>query len=156
MVATILTATSFAHREHGQRIALYLHVVSWVMQFIGHGVAEGRAPALLDNILGGACHRSQVLHSVLTLLSSCVFSSLLRSSRGVLKVMRGSRSFDDDSLDRCCSSSATVKISTRSSTTTSEMRLPSSGKYRETKHVLLRKTFEGCFQMICSNFLHIP
>jgi len=58
MVAMVLTATSYAHREHGQRIALYLHVFSWVMQFIGHGVAEGRAPALLDNIAGGVSHRS--------------------------------------------------------------------------------------------------
>jgi len=54
MVATVLTATSFAHREHGQRNALYLHVGSWIMQFIGHGVGEGRAPALLDNLLGAA------------------------------------------------------------------------------------------------------
>lgn len=28
------------------------HAFSWIMQFIGHGVAEGRAPALLDNLLG--------------------------------------------------------------------------------------------------------
>lgn len=97
MVVMVLTATSYAHREHGQRNALYLHVFSWVMQFIGHGVAEGRAPALLDNIAGGAFHRSHVLHSVLTLLSSCVFSSLLRSSRGVLKVIQCPRSFDHDS-----------------------------------------------------------
>ncbi|KAJ1569849.1 hypothetical protein HK096_000285, partial [Nowakowskiella sp. JEL0078] len=25
---------------------------SWIMQFIGHGVYEGRAPALLDNLVG--------------------------------------------------------------------------------------------------------
>jgi len=25
---------------------------SWIAQFLGHGLAEGRAPALLDNILG--------------------------------------------------------------------------------------------------------
>jgi 2-hydroxy fatty acid dioxygenase len=31
--------------------ALAVHVVSWVAQFIGHGVFEGRAPALLDNLL---------------------------------------------------------------------------------------------------------
>ena len=28
-----------------------LHVFSWVAQFIGHGVFEGRAPALLDNLV---------------------------------------------------------------------------------------------------------
>jgi len=52
MVAMLLTATSYAHRDHGQRNALYLHICSWIMQFIGHGVAEGRSPALLDNIVG--------------------------------------------------------------------------------------------------------
>lgn len=30
--------------------ALAVHVVAWVLQFIGHGVFEGRAPALLDNL----------------------------------------------------------------------------------------------------------
>jgi len=89
MVAMLLTATSYAHREHGQRNALYLHICSWIMQFIGHGVAEGRAPALLDNIVGGAFHRSYVLHCVLTYLSSCGPGSLLRSSRGMLQVVAG-------------------------------------------------------------------
>lgn len=32
-------------------IALGVHVLSWVAQFIGHGVFEGRAPALLDNLV---------------------------------------------------------------------------------------------------------
>lgn len=27
-----------------------VHVLSWIMQFVGHGVYEGRKPALLDNI----------------------------------------------------------------------------------------------------------
>jgi len=31
--------------------AIALHVVSWVAQFIGHGKFEGRAPALLDNLV---------------------------------------------------------------------------------------------------------
>lgn len=30
--------------------AIILHVSSWIMQFIGHGAFEGRAPALLDNL----------------------------------------------------------------------------------------------------------
>ncbi|PHH77033.1 hypothetical protein CDD82_3693 [Ophiocordyceps australis] len=30
--------------------ALAIHIVSWVAQFVGHGVFEGRAPALLDNL----------------------------------------------------------------------------------------------------------
>ncbi|KAK9547800.1 hypothetical protein V6Z79_008630 [Aspergillus fumigatus] len=28
-----------------------IHVVSWLLQFVGHGVFEGRAPALLDNLV---------------------------------------------------------------------------------------------------------
>lgn len=31
--------------------ALGLHVVCWLAQFVGHGVFEGRAPALLDNLV---------------------------------------------------------------------------------------------------------
>ncbi|KAL1743568.1 hypothetical protein HDZ31DRAFT_40683 [Schizophyllum fasciatum] len=33
-------------------LALALHITSWLFQFAGHGLAEGRAPALLDNLLG--------------------------------------------------------------------------------------------------------
>ncbi|KAI9813744.1 MAG: Alpha subunit of the F1 sector of mitochondrial F1F0 ATP synthase [Phylliscum demangeonii] len=31
--------------------ALALHVASWLVQFVGHGVFEGRAPALMDNLV---------------------------------------------------------------------------------------------------------
>ncbi|KAL1637113.1 hypothetical protein SLS56_000771 [Neofusicoccum ribis] len=31
--------------------AIGVHVVAWIAQFIGHGKFEGRAPALLDNIV---------------------------------------------------------------------------------------------------------
>lgn len=31
--------------------ALGIHIVSWLLQFVGHGVYEGRAPALLDNLV---------------------------------------------------------------------------------------------------------
>ena len=31
--------------------ALGLFVASWIAQFVGHGVYEGRAPALLDNLI---------------------------------------------------------------------------------------------------------
>jgi len=52
MTAMILSATAFAQRSDSVKIAAYLHVLSWIMQFVGHGFAEKRAPALLDNILG--------------------------------------------------------------------------------------------------------
>nr|POF26360.1 putative endoplasmic reticulum membrane protein c16e8.02 [Quercus suber] len=32
-------------------IAIGVHVFSWLAQFVGHGVYEGRAPALLDNLV---------------------------------------------------------------------------------------------------------
>lgn len=32
-------------------IALGIHIFSWIAQFVGHGVFEGRAPALLDNLV---------------------------------------------------------------------------------------------------------
>ena len=31
--------------------AIGVHVASWIAQFIGHGIFEGRAPALLDNLV---------------------------------------------------------------------------------------------------------
>lgn len=31
--------------------ALALFVISWIAQFVGHGVFEGRAPALFDNLV---------------------------------------------------------------------------------------------------------
>ncbi|KAF3009455.1 hypothetical protein E8E13_001865 [Curvularia kusanoi] len=32
-------------------IAIGVHVVSWILQFVGHGKYEGRKPALLDNLV---------------------------------------------------------------------------------------------------------
>jgi uncharacterized membrane protein YGL010W len=32
------------------RWAIAINIVSWILQFIGHGKFEGRAPALLDNL----------------------------------------------------------------------------------------------------------
>lgn len=51
-IATLLTATAFADRADASKIAGILFVSSWIAQFAGHGVAEKRAPALLDNLLG--------------------------------------------------------------------------------------------------------
>jgi hypothetical protein len=33
------------------KIAIGVQIVAWIAQFIGHGVYEGRAPALLDNLV---------------------------------------------------------------------------------------------------------
>lgn len=32
------------------KAAIALHIVCWLLQFLGHGKFEGRAPALLDNL----------------------------------------------------------------------------------------------------------
>jgi uncharacterized membrane protein YGL010W len=53
MVLSLLTATAYAYHPDGIRNAIIIQIVSWVAQFLGHGLAEGRAPALLDNIVGG-------------------------------------------------------------------------------------------------------
>ncbi|KAH7102941.1 DUF962-domain-containing protein [Auriculariales sp. MPI-PUGE-AT-0066] len=49
---TFLTAESYASKPDGLRNAGIVHVISWIAQFIGHGVFEGRKPALVDNLLG--------------------------------------------------------------------------------------------------------
>lgn len=33
------------------QVAIATHIVCWLLQFLGHGAFEGRAPALLDNLL---------------------------------------------------------------------------------------------------------
>lgn len=53
----ILGGTAYANHltsTYGQTAnnwAIGLHIFSWVAQFVGHGVFEGRAPALLDNLV---------------------------------------------------------------------------------------------------------
>ncbi|KAG2174064.1 hypothetical protein INT44_000178 [Umbelopsis vinacea] len=44
---------TYLHRTNAEanNIALGLHIVSWILQFIGHGVAEKRSPKLLDNLI---------------------------------------------------------------------------------------------------------
>ncbi|KAF9452174.1 DUF962-domain-containing protein [Macrolepiota fuliginosa MF-IS2] len=52
LILSVLTATAFAQKSDGITQAALLHVGSWVAQFLGHGLAEKRAPALLDNLVG--------------------------------------------------------------------------------------------------------
>ncbi|KAL8698706.1 MAG: hypothetical protein Q9201_006423 [Fulgogasparrea decipioides] len=53
----MLAGTAYANyltSTYGQTAnywALGLHIVSWIVQFIGHGVFEGRKPALLDSLV---------------------------------------------------------------------------------------------------------
>ncbi|KAG8872929.1 hypothetical protein FRB97_007157 [Tulasnella sp. 331] len=54
MTALLLSATAFARRSDAIKVAAYTHLFSCAMQFVGHGIAEKRAPALSDNVLGAA------------------------------------------------------------------------------------------------------
>ena len=49
----MLTATAYASKPGSLGVATTIHIFCWIAQFYGHGVHEGRAPALLDNLLGG-------------------------------------------------------------------------------------------------------
>eukprot|EP00744_Colponema_vietnamica_P007471 GILI01010754.1.p2 GENE.GILI01010754.1~~GILI01010754.1.p2 ORF type:complete len:210 (+),score=56.07 GILI01010754.1:55-630(+) len=58
LVASVLFAFLFYSSNvfavtipNSYNLAIAIHVVSWILQFIGHGVFEKRRPALLDNIL---------------------------------------------------------------------------------------------------------
>eukprot|EP01059_Diplonema_ambulator_P010399 TRINITY_DN20422_c0_g1_i1.p1 TRINITY_DN20422_c0_g1~~TRINITY_DN20422_c0_g1_i1.p1 ORF type:complete len:197 (+),score=30.08 TRINITY_DN20422_c0_g1_i1:59-592(+) len=52
LVAMAKTSTQFAkEQDDAMTIAVGVHVVAWILQFIGHGVFEKRAPALLDSFL---------------------------------------------------------------------------------------------------------
>lgn len=39
------------YKYNANAAGIAVEIVAWVLQFIGHGVFEGRAPALLDNLL---------------------------------------------------------------------------------------------------------
>lgn len=48
------TATSFLNTNpNANKIAIGIHIVSWIFQFLGHGFAEKRSPKLLDNVVQG-------------------------------------------------------------------------------------------------------
>ncbi|KZP24617.1 DUF962-domain-containing protein [Athelia psychrophila] len=53
LTLSLLTATAYYyHGSNAMAVAGGVHALSWIAQFIGHGVAEKRAPALLDNVVG--------------------------------------------------------------------------------------------------------
>jgi len=52
MMMIILTATAFGQNPSHTPAIIAIHVLCWIAQFVGHGLAEKRAPALLDNLLG--------------------------------------------------------------------------------------------------------
>ncbi|ORY75812.1 DUF962 domain-containing protein [Protomyces lactucae-debilis] len=52
LLGMVGSATALLHTYGplANKTAGVLHGLSWIMQFVGHGVFEGRKPALLDNI----------------------------------------------------------------------------------------------------------
>lgn len=46
----LFATTINGHMYQLKDVALYLHAGAWVAQFYGHGVHEGRAPALMTNV----------------------------------------------------------------------------------------------------------
>jgi len=79
MVATVLTSTAFSYKPGYTTQAAVLHALCWVAQFIGHGVAEGRAPALVDNLIGGRPSAFDLAHPVGNFLYSRRASAVLRA-----------------------------------------------------------------------------
>ena len=54
MALIVLSAIAFSYyQRYPYTKAAIIHVVSWMAQFLGHGLIEKRAPTLLDNLLGG-------------------------------------------------------------------------------------------------------
>ncbi|CAO3617199.1 unnamed protein product [Cunninghamella echinulata] len=46
------TATQFQRTNpNSTKLAIGLHITSWIFQFIGHGAAEKRSPKLVDNLI---------------------------------------------------------------------------------------------------------
>lgn len=44
-------AMRIADPDTTNKTAIAVHIASWLLQFVGHGAFEGRAPALLDNLV---------------------------------------------------------------------------------------------------------
>jgi uncharacterized membrane protein YGL010W len=62
LAVSVLTATAYSKSSDHVFNAAILHIASWVAQFLGHGLAEGRAPALVDNLIGGMKTNIQLLY----------------------------------------------------------------------------------------------
>jgi 2-hydroxy fatty acid dioxygenase len=56
LALVLLASTAYAnhlttsYNPTASYAAIGINVVSWIAQFVGHGVFEGRAPALFDNL----------------------------------------------------------------------------------------------------------
>jgi hypothetical protein len=87
LALSLLTATAFAGSPENIGLAGVIHLISWVAQFLGHGLAEKRAPALLDNLIGGELSPSSFTFWVLHFsqsIDSRRTGTLLRTSRSAI------------------------------------------------------------------------
>lgn len=89
MAFSTYLANDMAHtnKAGGITTAVIVHIVCWIAQFVGHGVFEKRAPALLDNLLGGKLptllpHRLHLLIILPQRSSSLLSSSISRFFSG--------------------------------------------------------------------------
>jgi hypothetical protein len=82
MVITLLTATAFAQRPDHFAVGGAVHAICWIAQFLGHGVAEKRAPALLDNLLGGKMNAMSYKSVCFNCFESCCSCAIFRASGG--------------------------------------------------------------------------
>jgi 2-hydroxy fatty acid dioxygenase len=75
MVLSLLTATSFAARDPNHMIiAGAVQGLSWLAQLLGHAFAERRAPAFVDNLLGGTSFINLSKHPSLILALAFVLA----------------------------------------------------------------------------------
>ncbi|KAI8350866.1 hypothetical protein BD560DRAFT_427343 [Blakeslea trispora] len=52
LLGAVYSATQFLiNHPNANKIALWIHITSWIFQFLGHGLAEKRSPKLLDNLV---------------------------------------------------------------------------------------------------------
>ena len=56
VVATYMTSNMWMADGGSAMLAVGFFVMGWIAQFYGHGVHEGRAPALLDNLFQARNH----------------------------------------------------------------------------------------------------
>ncbi|KAI0650115.1 DUF962-domain-containing protein [Trametes meyenii] len=72
------SALAYSTRPEAMKVAGAIHVASWLAQFSGHFFAEGRSPALLDNLLGALVLAPFFVH--LEILFKLGYKPVLRES----------------------------------------------------------------------------
>lgn len=51
MISWYSASIFYYNNEHSVKYAITINIVSWILQFIGHGLFEGKKPALIDNLI---------------------------------------------------------------------------------------------------------